>query len=287
LVQIGDAAERLVARSEAARTCIAQLEALARSRGPVVLVGEGGSGRSTFASFLHEVWQDQEPSKYEIVRGPKATRKLDVLSDHAYGRVKDRRIIVLDDFVDELAEAVENLLFHIRNRGQRWRVMVIAKDKPAMSRNWSAIVNVPPLRQRRADIVQLARRLILRCCRELGLGRVGLTGAALDLLEAHAWPGNIRELHEVLERALLLRDDLDLIDVDELPAALKPPPGFDVDRTLDEVVRRHVLGVLGHYAGNRLAASRQLGVSRNTLKRWLDRWGGAAGSTVAPGEGEV
>lgn len=289
-MQIGGAAEKLVARSAAAQWCIEELEALAKSRGPVVLVGEGGSGRSTFARYLVEVWQEDQPSKLVLVGGSDAARKLSGLSDQAQRRGKKRSsssIVVVDDFADGPADAVDELLFNIGNYGQRWRVIVVAEEEASMPTNWSAaIVDVPPLRHRRPDIVQLARRLVLQCCREHDLAPVGLTGAALDVLEAHAWPGNIRELYEVIERAMLLRDDLELIGVDELPAALKPTPGVDIDRTLDEVVRRHVLSVLGHHAGNRLATSRQLGISRNTLTRWLDKWRAGAGATLASGAGE-
>src|SRR5262249_31149810 len=65
---------------------------------------------------------------------------------------------------------------------------------------------VPPLRERGADVVLLARRLVERISMEMGRPGVRLGGAAEQALQAHSWPGNVRQLRNALERALLLTD---------------------------------------------------------------------------------
>ena len=109
-------------------------------------------------------------------------------------------------------------------------------------------------------------------------------------LLAYDWPGNIRELQNVLERAMLLAEQ-DVIGPEHLPPTVRAPadavpapcrprpprsrrrwPMSTPLRSLDEVDRRHVLRVLTAMRGNRDETSRILGISRRTLSRMIQRW---------------
>jgi DNA-binding NtrC family response regulator len=100
-------------------------------------------------------------------------------------------------------------------------------------------------------------------------------------LLAYDWPGNIRELQNVLERAMLLAEQ-DVIGPEHLPAEVRgrshpapapaPAATSDAHRSLEEIEREHVLRVLEATRGNREEASRILGISRRTLTRMIQRW---------------
>jgi DNA-binding NtrC family response regulator len=148
---------------------------------------------------------------------------------------------------------------------------------------------VPPLRERAEDIPLLSRDLLDRIAADLGRGRLEITPAALAALAAYAWPGNIRELRNVLERAALLcRDrtidvgDLRFITMGATSAVAAAPPSEpaarrDTAMTLEEVERRHIAAVLEEEDGRVESAARRLGVPRSSLYKRL-RVLGLAGS---------
>jgi two-component system NtrC family response regulator len=90
-------------------------------------------------------------------------------------------------------------------------------------------------------------------------------------LKRHPWPGNLRELKNALERALILSHG-EPVDVPHLPAEIREHAAKEGDepRTLAAVERRHILRVLEEQGGNRTRAARVLGVSRSTLQRKLE-----------------
>ena len=162
-------------------------------------------------------------------------------------------------------------------------------------------IRLPPLRDRLADIEPLADALLDDIARRSGLPHRGLSADALDRLAAHAWPGNIRELRNVLEQAALMTDAAVLSAADvaaalgsELPAAAAPraaaaapgpasvsvsvsaPPPPDqaalaltgirpLAEAVSELESRAILQALAATGGNKLAAARLLGIARATL----------------------
>ncbi|MGZ4202549.1 MAG: AAA-type ATPase lid domain-containing protein [Thermoleophilaceae bacterium] len=98
-----------------------------------------------------------------------------------------------------------------------------------------------------------------------------ITPAAMAALKRHAWPGNLREVKNALERALILSHG-EPIDLPHLPAEIREHGVRNTDepRTLAAVERRHILRVLDEQGGNRTRAARVLGVSRSTLLRKLE-----------------
>jgi len=137
-----------------------------------------------------------------------------------------------------------------------------------------------PLRERRGDIPALARHFLATAAQVYGRGSVSLAPAALGWLQAQPWPGNVRQLRQVLERALLITDR-DSLTVDDLAAPLemdarKPPrdalpaPG---SMTMDEIEKGMIVKCLAHFEGNVSKASEALGLSRPALYRRLEKHG--------------
>jgi Nif-specific regulatory protein len=141
---------------------------------------------------------------------------------------------------------------------------------------------VPPLRKRPADIEPLARHFLNRFALETGRKVRDFTPQALDALLSYHWPGNIRELRNCIERAVVLSLD-EAVDVHELALShLSSPgetgkragdkPGPFVPETLDDMERRHVMATLEAVGGNKTKAAAILGIERSTLDRKLARW---------------
>jgi len=126
-------------------------------------------------------------------------------------------------------------------------------------------IRIPPLRERREDIVILARAFLQERARSTGGARVELTAAATDTLLRHEWLGNVRELHNALERATIVCED-GLIRAQDLSLAPPPIVSVRVDNTeLNVVERQAIERAMRSVSGNKARAARQLGISRTQL----------------------
>ncbi|MBK9138307.1 MAG: sigma-54-dependent Fis family transcriptional regulator [Verrucomicrobia bacterium] len=124
-------------------------------------------------------------------------------------------------------------------------------------------LNVPPLRERTADILPLATILLA----ELTDGRARLSASVNDPLTRYAWPGNVRELRNALERAALLSRG-ELILPDHLPARVREaaaPPASAEPGRLEDIERQAILQALARHGFNRSVTARHLGISRRAL----------------------
>ena len=131
-------------------------------------------------------------------------------------------------------------------------------------------LTIPPLRDRREDIVPLVEHFLERQRTRLGKPVRGLTREARDLLFYYAWPGNVRELENVIERACVLCRG-DAIDVDDLPQLLRedkqlPPSAAGSPVTLRDLERSHIARILEETGWNFRQAAELLGIHRNTLR---------------------
>jgi transcriptional regulator with PAS, ATPase and Fis domain len=138
-------------------------------------------------------------------------------------------------------------------------------------------VVIPSLRERsRDDFLALVRRFL----KELAPATPGapgrLTDDALERLLKHAWPGNLSELRNVLERALLLARGAEAIGAEHLPAEfrgrLSPLDRRHTPLTLEELERMHIDRTLKHHNGNRTHSAIELGISRATLIAKIKRY---------------
>jgi formate hydrogenlyase transcriptional activator len=150
-------------------------------------------------------------------------------------------------------------------------------------------LEVPPLRERRSDIDQLARFFVSRYARNLGKKITGISEAATQTLLAYSWPGNIRELQNMIERALILSNgpilDLegDLNNVSGAYPVFSAPvpevvPQLDQSplKTLQEVERAHILAALDQTHGvieGANGAAKTLGMHPNTLRHRMEKLG--------------
>lgn len=125
-------------------------------------------------------------------------------------------------------------------------------------------IHMPPLRRRGADTVDLARLFVEELSAQLGLPRVEVDATARAAILRHDWPGNIRELRNFVERALIFAR----FPIEQL----SPAPSGPIE-PLDDVERREILSALEATGGNRAEAARRLGVSRKTIDRKCAAWG--------------
>src|SRR6266705_3431016 len=150
-------------------------------------------------------------------------------------------------------------------------------------------LRLPPLRERGKDILTLAEHFLTRTCTEYGLAPKMLVEDARAALVAYRWPGNVREVANVMERVALLVDDLfvtaDKLDLtiprdqraslpqDDETTRCDAPVGISLGQTVEEVERRHILEALRETRWNISRAANRLGVTRNILRYRLQKYG--------------
>jgi two-component system response regulator HydG len=133
-------------------------------------------------------------------------------------------------------------------------------------------IDVPPLRERLDDIPVLADHFLKRYNEETGKSLGGFTQKALDLLTSYHWPGNIRELRNVVERAVVIARGR-MIGAEELTFVNpRADIGSMVSMTLQEHEINQIKATLESCNGNILRASKQLGIDRSTLMRKMKRY---------------
>jgi DNA-binding NtrC family response regulator len=141
-------------------------------------------------------------------------------------------------------------------------------------------IYLPPLRERKHDIAALANHLLARHASRRGLTESAISPEAIELLSGHDWPGNIRELANVIERATILAGNGPVLPEHlptQLPARSKPHangpsslggPHFQIPEgnpTLRDIEMKYIQTILEKHNGNKPAASRELGISLKTL----------------------
>jgi two-component system, NtrC family, response regulator len=136
------------------------------------------------------------------------------------------------------------------------------------------VVEVPPLRARKADATLLAHSFVRRFAADQRRGAMTLLPEAIDAVEAHAWPGNVRELENVIKRAVIMADGAK-IGAGDVGLAVKDADAsvFNLRQVRDEAERAAVVRVLARVNGNLSKAAEMLGVSRPTLYDLMDRFG--------------
>ena len=196
-----------------------------------------------------------------------------VLQDREFERVGGRRGVKVDvRIVAATNRNLEDMVARQRFREDLYyRLRVLSLPMPA-------------LRERGPqDLDQLATHFLSGCAQRHGKPVQRFSAAALARLHAHAWPGNIRELENCIEGAVVLCN-ADTIDVSDLPLPPEggPPaptrgkaagrPAVELGRLRwDEMEKLYIEAVLAHHAGNRSAAARAMGIGRTTLLRKIQQ----------------
>jgi DNA-binding NtrC family response regulator len=299
----------LVGTSAAMLRTIDLARRVARVDSTVLITGESGSGKERLARFIHdESARTAGPFLAINCAAVPETLLESELFGHARGSftgaTQDRAGLfeaanggtLLLDEIGDVAPAMQVKLLRVlqerevrrvgENRTRTINVRVLA----ATNRDLLADVHgarfrqdlyyrlrvvevvVPPLRERRDDILPLARQLLAGAAKRLGRKLPALTPGAANALLRYAWPGNVRELENALERAVALAPS-DRIDTDDLPPEVASTPAARAVagefRSLADVERDHIAAVLEASGGNRAKAAKRLGIGEATLYRKL------------------
>ena len=165
---------------------------------------------------------------------------------------------------------MDNLQVH---KGARVRQLIESKvfRSDLYFRISTVPIAIPPLRERAEDIPQIAKTLLNRIASDMARPPAELSGRALQRLHAYYWPGNIRELRNVLERALLMSEKPTLEEGD-FAFEVKTDQGqssYEGSWTLDEVERFHIQRVFSEEAGNVEKTAKRLAIAKSTLYQKL------------------
>jgi two-component system response regulator PilR (NtrC family) len=146
-------------------------------------------------------------------------------------------------------------------------------------------IRVPPLRERREDIALLATHFLRRNAPVMGKGEPALSREALEALEGYAWPGNIRELENVVERAMAIAPG-PRIERGHLPEGLQglraprtfhdievPPAGFDLNEAVEGIRKVYILKAIELEGGNVTRAARRLGITFRSIRHFVKKYG--------------
>lgn len=137
-------------------------------------------------------------------------------------------------------------------------------------------IAIPPLRERSEDLEPLARHFLALAVRENARPGLGFAPGAIDRLRQESWPGNVRQLANLIERLVLLADDrtIAVADVErELQAGARARSADSLEATRGEAERLALRDALARCRGNRTQAARLLGISRRTLYNKLGQHG--------------
>ncbi len=276
----------------------------------VLITGETGTGKEVLARHIHSLSRRAKAGFFGINCGavPETLLESELFGHKAgsfTGAVRDR-VGLLEQaqggtvFLDEIGDVSPALQLKLLRVLQEREILRVGESKPrkidvrilsATNRDLARAieekkfredlfyrlsvieVEVPPLRQRTDDILALARHFVQKLARRLGLDNLRLDAACLDPLLAYAWPGNVREMENALERAALLCKD-GVITMQDLPGRILeaipgPVAGASAKATLAEVEQQHIRRVLDSVHGNRTRAAKVLDISSATLWRKL------------------
>jgi Nif-specific regulatory protein len=327
--ELGSQFRSLVGKSEALLNVMDLAQRVARTKSTVLLRGESGTGKEIFARSIHN-WSPradkpfmvvntvalspelleselfghekgaftgaiaQKKGKFELAEGGSVfldeigdigpdiqTKLLRVLQDHQFQRVGGARDIFTDIRIiaatnKELEQAVSQGKFR---EDLYYRLNVVA-------------IHLPPLRDRREDIPELVHHFVKKTCHDLGVPDLEVKSGAIEKLAAHEWPGNVRQLGNLVERAVVLART-EILGEDDFPLELGgPKEGIDdrlenmpLSEAVDEFKVRLVRRALMLERGNQTKAAKRLGLRQPNLSRLMRSLGIHTGDGPS-GEGE-
>lgn len=304
----------MVGRSKPMLDLFTQIRQVAPARGPVLILGESGSGKELVAKAVHRL-SDRSGGPFMAVNcaGIPETLMESEFFGHEEGAftgsagARDGLFVEAGGgtlFLDEIAEmpmALQSKLLRILQDGKVRRVgsnverEVDVRVLAATHRNLEEEVaegrfredlfyrletfnlRVPPLREREEDVELLAQRFLVMFSSRMEKRVEGFSSAALEKFRGYAFPGNVRELRNAVERAVTFCDGAK-VRPEHLPARIRNPKGETVVDaalgewmssrrilTLEEVERAYIRQVLDQTEGNKKRAAELLGITRKTL----------------------
>ena len=311
---------KILGESDAIITLREKIKKLSRSQAPVFIHGESGSGKELTAHMIHDEGPRKE-SKFVPVNCGAIPAEL--MESEFFGHLKGSFTGASTDkkglfhvanggtlFLDEVAELPLHMQVKllraiqekaVRAVGEHTETAVDVRILSASHKNLTDLVdkglfrqdlyyrinvielNVPSLRDRVNDIPLLAKSLLKKLSAKLSISEPRLTPDALDALLSYTYPGNVRELENILERAIALaenntiqREDLNLPVVDTPPPASTPAPEPSPNtnnQSLEELEKHAIMKALEEARWNKTAAAKALGLTRRQLLYRLEKMG--------------
>jgi DNA-binding NtrC family response regulator len=257
-----------------------------RSTGPFVAVECAALSASLLESelFGHEKWaftdaKERKIGKFEAANG--GTLFLDEISEiDASTQVKLLRVIESRTFQRVGGNEDIKADFRLVAATNRDLAKYVAEGKfreDLFYRLNVIDIQLPSLRERPGDIALLASRFLREFSEKNGSGVTGIDPAAMKALEDYSWPGNVRQLRNVIEKMVVLAagDRLTMEDVPlEISGAAVPQPvaAASAAGTLKDAEKTRILAAISANGGNKTRAADELGISRRTLHRKLKEW---------------
>jgi two-component system response regulator PilR (NtrC family) len=310
---------RLLGRSAAMQQLREMIARVARSQAPVHIFGESGTGKELVAQLIHESGARREGSFVPVNCGAIPTELMESeLFGHKRGSftgaVADKKGLIQNAeggtlFLDEIADLPLHMQVKllrvvqeksVRPLGETREESVDVRILSATHKNLADLVaegrfredlfyrinvielRVPPLRERREDIPDLAEVILRRLARRMDTEAPALDEAALTLLANYAFPGNVRELENILERALTLCTG-DVISAEQLrvrgevrtgPETAPQPADSDaLGARLEDIERDAIVKALEKTRYNKTAAAKLLGMSFRALRYRIKKLG--------------
>lgn len=303
----------IISRDQGMLKVCRNVERVAPSDASVLLLGESGTGKELLARALHQLSPrankrfvaincaaipenllESELFGYERGAFTGATKQTPGKIEYANGGT-----FFLDEVGDLPMSLQAKLLRFLQERiverlGGREEIPVDVRIICATHRNLKElmeagtfredlyyrlseiVITIPPLREREGDATLLAHAFLNKFAKQQGRSLAGFTPEALDVIEHHAWPGNVREMENCLKRAAIMSEGPQISVEDlglQVSAQEQGPEPLNLRQVRDEAERNAVVRVLGRVDGNIAKAAELLGVSRPTLYDLLNRHG--------------
>ena len=302
----------IVGKSKALMDVLATIERISKTNASVLITGESGTGKELIAEAVH---RNSPRAKKPFVKvnlggisqslfesemfGHKKGAFTDASSDRV-GRFElaDKGTIFLDEIGDldlscqvKLLRVLQEQTFEVLgdSRPRKVDIRIVSATNADLRQMVQEhtfredlfyrinliTVHLPALRERRDDIPLLARHFADQQCQQNGLPKVDFTPEAMKYLQGLPYPGNIRELKNLVERTLLVSGK-ETLDVDDFkaqnPHSAEAIPSQSLDNlTLDELERQRILQALEQYGNNLTQVATSLGLSRPALYRRLEK----------------
>ena len=302
-----------VFQSPQMQSVVRTIERIAPSDVTLLITGESGTGKEVISDLVHAL---SPRSKNKIVKVNCAALPRELIESELFGSVKGAFTGAHTDrdglfrqaeggtlFLDEISEmpidTQSKLLRVLQDQKVRpvggktdyqtnCRILAATNRKPEdaikdgklredLYYRISAIsVHLPPLRESRDDIMPLAHSFLKRFSAQANRVLRGFTLQAADRLTSFEWPGNIRQLQNEIQRAVLLCEgpDVDAADLSVSDIRMVPSEGHDTSFTLLEGVERNaIIQMLRETGGNKLETAKRLGIGRQTLYNKIKAYG--------------
>ncbi len=307
--------ERIIGQSSAMQEVFDTIRQASPSRANILIEGESGTGKELAAHAIHRLSaQAQGP----FIPVHCAALSQNLLESELFGHEKgaftgaterrrgrfelaDGGTIFLDE-IGEIDPAIQVKILRVLEERKFERVggqetievdvrliaatnrdlkKMVAEGKfreDLFYRLYVVVIHLPPLRERAGDIPLLARHFLKELSETNGKKIESITPDAMDILLAYSWPGNVRQLRNIIERMIVLSRG-EKLTVRDIPAAIRdgvqPKAGAvsAPNMSLDEVEKQHIINALKNNGENRTKAAAQLGISRRTLHRKLNEYG--------------